>query len=190
MAAELKILSFKTPKAFGVWLKSNHAKVPGVWVQLFKKGSGVKTITYAEAVDEALCWGWIDSQKKSFDDKSFLQRFGPRRAKGMWSKTNREHVARLGHEGRMMPAGLAQVASAKADGRWQAAYDSPKNMEVPDDFLSELKKNKTAFKFFNSLNKTNIYAIAWRLQTAKKPETRKKRMDSILEMLKKGQKFH
>src|SRR6266481_5632257 len=131
-SVELKIMPFKTAKAFGVWLKNNHAKSPGIWIQFFKKGSDVKTITYAEALDEALCYGWIDSQAKSFDDESYLQRFGPRKPKSMWSKTNRLHIARLTKEGRMTPAGLAHVASAKADGRFEAAYDSPKNMAVPD----------------------------------------------------------
>jgi uncharacterized protein YdeI (YjbR/CyaY-like superfamily) len=189
-SAELKIMPFKTAKTFGIWLKKNHVASPGIWIQFFKKGSGVKTITYAEALDEALCYGWIDSQAKSFDDKSYLQRFGPRKPKSIWSKTNRLHVARLGKEGRMTPAGLAHVASAKADGRWEGAYDSPKNMTVPDDLLKALAKHKKAEHFFKSLNKANVYAIAWRLQTAKKPETRKKRMDLILAMLKKGQKFH
>src|SRR6185369_3820281 len=134
-SAELKVIPFKTPKAFGTWLKKNHAKSPGIWIQFFKKGSGEKTITYAEALDEALCYGWIDSQAKGLDDKSYLQRFGPRRSKSVWSKINRLHVARLIKEGRMTNAGLAQVTAAKNDGRWDGAYDSPKNMTVPDDFL-------------------------------------------------------
>lgn len=189
-SAELKIIPFKTAKAFGVWLKKNHTKLPGIWIQFFKKSSGAKTITYAEALDEALCCGWIDSQKKSFDDKSYLQRFGPRKPKSIWSKINRLHVVRLIKEGRMTDAGLGPVTAAKADGRWEGAYDSPKNMEVPDDLLKALARHKKAEYFFKSLNKANVYAIAWRLQTAKKPETRKKRMDLILAMLKKGQKFH
>ena len=188
--AELKIMPFKTAKVYGVWLKKNHAKSPGIWMQFFKKGSGVKTITYAEALDEALCYGWIDSQKKSLDDKSYLQRFGPRKPKSIWSKINRMHIARLTKEGRMTETGLVHVATAKIDGRWEGAYDSPKNMAVPDDLLKVLARHKEAERFFKSLNKTNMYVIAWRLQTAKKPETRKKRMDMILEMLKKGEKFH
>jgi uncharacterized protein YdeI (YjbR/CyaY-like superfamily) len=187
---ELKIMPFKTAKAFGVWLRKNHAASAGIWLQFFKKGSGVKTTTYAEALDEALCYGWIDSQAKSLDDKAYLQRFGPRRPKSIWSKINRQHIARLTREGRMTHAGLAHVTAAKADGRFEAAYDSPKNMVVPDDLLKALAKHKKAEQFFKSLNKANVYAIAWRLQTAKKPETRKKRMDVILEMLKKGEKFH
>jgi uncharacterized protein YdeI (YjbR/CyaY-like superfamily) len=124
------------------------------------------------------------------DDKSWLQKYTPRRSKSMWSKINREHVARLVKEKRMQPAGLKEVEAAKNDGRWEAAYDSPKNMEVPADFLKELKKDKKAFEFFKTLNKTNIYAIAWRLQTAKKPETRQKRMKVLLEMMKDNKKIH
>ena len=186
----LQIMPFTTAKAFGGWLKKNHAASTGIWIQFFKKGSGVKTITYADALDEALCCGWIDSQVKRFDDQSYLQRFGPRKPKSIWSKINRQHVARLIEEGRMTPAGLSHMTSAKADGRWEGAYDSPKNMKVPEDFLLALAKHKKAEHFFKSLNKANMYAIAWRLQTAKKPETRKKRMDMILAMLKKGEKFH
>ena len=189
-SAELKVLPFKTATAFEAWLKKNHAKSPGIWIQFFKKGSGVQTITYSEALDEALCWGWIDSQIKRYDNKSYLQRFGPRKPKSIWSKTNRMHIARLSKAGRMMHAGLAQVAAAKKDGRWEGAYDSPKNMAVPSDLLKALAQHKKAERFFKSLNKANVYAIAWRLQTAKKPETRKMRMSLILAMLKKSQKFH
>jgi uncharacterized protein YdeI (YjbR/CyaY-like superfamily) len=189
-SVELKIMPFKTAKAFGVWLKKSHAKSPGIWIQFFKKGSGVKTITYSEALDEALCYGWIDSQAKSLDDKSYLQRFGPRKPKSIWSKINRLHIARLTKEGRMTHTGLPHVTTAKTDGRWERAYDSPKNMVVPDDLLRAIARHKKAERFFKSLNKANVYAIAWRLQTAKRPETRKKRMDLILAMLKKGQKFH
>jgi uncharacterized protein YdeI (YjbR/CyaY-like superfamily) len=189
-SAELQILAFKTAKAYGAWLKKNHVTSLGIWLQFYKKGSGVETITYAEALDEALCYGWIDSQVKRFDEKSYLQRFGPRKTKSMWSKINRTHIERLTKDGRMTPTGLAHVTAAKADGRWEVAYDSPKNMAVPDDLLEALLKDKKAEQFFKSLNKANVYAIAWRLQTAKKPETRKKRMDLILAMLKSEQKFH
>jgi uncharacterized protein YdeI (YjbR/CyaY-like superfamily) len=187
---DLKVLPFKTAKAFGSWLQKNHAKSSSIWLQFFKKGSGIKTITYAEALDEALCWGWIDSQSKSFDDKSYLQRFGPRKTKSMWSKLNREHIARLTKEGRMQPAGLKEVASAKKDGRWDSAYDSPKNMQVPPDFLKALKKDKKTYAFFLTLNKANVYAIAWRLQTAKKPETRERRKKALLDMLAQSKKLH
>jgi uncharacterized protein YdeI (YjbR/CyaY-like superfamily) len=187
---ELSILPFKTPKAFGAWLAKHHAKSPGIWMQIHKKDSGVPTITYAQALDEALCWGWIDSQKKSFDTSSYLQRFGPRRSKSIWSKVNRLHIARLTKEGRMQPPGVEQVKSAKADGRWESAYDSPKDMTLPKDFLAALTKRKKAATFFKTLNKTNTYAIAWRLNTAKKPETRARRMEAVIGMLEKGETFH
>jgi uncharacterized protein YdeI (YjbR/CyaY-like superfamily) len=184
------IKSFKNAAAFGSWLKKNHAKSSGVWIKFFKKHSGVQSIVYSEALDEALCWGWIDSQAKMFDAQAYLHRFTPRRPRSIWSKRNREHVARLTKEGRMQASGLAEVEAAKKDGRWEAAYDSPKNAEVPQDFLKKLSKNKKAQKFFDSLNRANIYAIAWRLQTAKKPETREKRMAAILAMLQNGKAFH
>lgn len=189
-AKELATLRFASQKDFETWLKKNHASASGVWVRFFKKGSGEKTIFYAEALDAALCYGWIDSQVKSYDAKSYIQKFTPRGPKSIWSKVNREHVKRLEKEGRMRPAGIAQVEAAKKDGRWNQAYDSPKNMKVPEDFLIRLKKHKAAHAFFKTLTKANVYAIAWRLQTAKKPETRQKRMAAILEMLKTGKSFH
>jgi uncharacterized protein YdeI (YjbR/CyaY-like superfamily) len=147
-------------------------------------------VTYAEALDAALCYGWIDGQVKKSDELSYLQRFTPRRPKSLWSKRNREHVRRLIDEGRMMPAGLKQVEEAKQDGRWESAYDSPSTMAVPEDFLREVAKDPKAEAFFRALNRTNTYAIAWRLQTAAKPETRQKRMSAILAMLAQGKKFH
>ncbi len=188
--ADLPIISFKSPKEWANWLDKNHAKSSGIWLRLFKKGSGVATVTYAEALDEALCYGWIDGQLDKYDDKSWLRKFTPRRPKSVWSKRNIEHVNRLSDAGKMKPAGLKEVAAAKADGRWGRAYDSPGAMQVPGDFLKELSKNKKARAFFETLNKANTYAIAWRLQTAKKPETRAKRMQAILEMLKRGEKLH
>jgi uncharacterized protein YdeI (YjbR/CyaY-like superfamily) len=184
------ILSFTTAKELTSWLAKHHAVSTGIWIRLFKIKSRVKTITYAEALDAALCYGWIDGQKKSYDAESWLQKFTPRKPKSIWSKRNREHIARLEKSGKMKAAGNKQVEAAKADGRWEQAYDSSSNMVVPPDFLLKLSKNKKAESFFKSLNKTNIYSIVWRLQTAKKPETREKRMKAILEMLKKGEKFH
>ena len=182
--------SFKTPKEWRRWLARHQAQTEGIWLRFFKKTSEVKSITYAEALDEALCFGWIDGQARKLDADSWLQRFTPRRTKSIWSKRNREHVARLIKEQRMTAAGLTQVEMAKEDGRWEAAYDSPKNMQVPADFLRELKKDKNAYAFFQTLNKANTYAIAWRLQTAKKPETREKRMQAMLHMLGQGRKLH
>ena len=141
---ELPIISFATPKLFQVWLKKHHLTSSGLWIRFYKKASDVKTIVYAEALDEALSYGWIDSQVKTFDERSYIQKFTPRRSKSIWSKRNREHITRLIKEGRMRPVGLEQVEEAKKDGRWDVAYDSPKNLQVPDDLLAELKKYKRA----------------------------------------------
>ena len=151
---------------------------------------GIPSVSYAEALDSALCYGWIDAQKDKFDAESWLQRFCPRRPKSQWSKRNIVHVERLRKAKRMKVAGLAEVAAAKADGRWAAAYDPPSQHEVPADFLAALAKDKKALAFLAGLNRANTYAIAYRLQTAKKPETRVKRFDQILGMLKRGEKFH
>jgi uncharacterized protein YdeI (YjbR/CyaY-like superfamily) len=187
---DLPIVSFVSPGEWALWLAQNHNVAHGVWLRFYKKGSGVPSITYPEALDEALCYGWIDGQLKPLDAGSYLQKFTPRRARSIWSKRNVDHIARLEKEGRMQPSGLKEVDAAKADGRWDKAYDSPSAMTMPYDFLQELSKNKQANAFFESLNKANKYAIAWRLHTAKKPETREKRMKTILEMLEKGEKFH
>ena len=185
-----QILSFTTSKELTSWLTKHQAVSTGIWIRLFKKDSGVKSINYAEALDVALCYGWIDGQKKTYDTESWLQKFTPRRPKSIWSKRNREHIERLEKSGKMKAAGIKQVEAAKADGRWEQAYDSSSNMVVPADFLKKLAKNKKAETFFKTHNKTNTYAIVWRLQTAKKPETREKRMKAIIEMLTNGEKFH
>jgi uncharacterized protein YdeI (YjbR/CyaY-like superfamily) len=184
------IRSFATAQAWRTWLQKNQTKTEGLWLRIYKKDSGKKSVTYAEALDEALCYGWIDGQKKKYDDESFLQKFTPRRAKSLWSKRNQEHVQRLIKEKRMTAAGKAAIDAAKKDGRWDNAYDPPSTMTVPADFLKVLKKDKKAYEFFKTLNKTNTYAIAWRLQSAVKPETRAKRMESILAMLREGKNFH
>jgi uncharacterized protein YdeI (YjbR/CyaY-like superfamily) len=188
--AEMKVLTFASGAAFEKWLEKNHAKSSGVWVRFFRKDSSKKGITYAEALDAALCYGWIDSQAKAYDDISHKQRFTPRGPRSVWSKRNREHVVRLIKEKRMTGAGLAQVQAAKNDGRWERAYDSPASMKIPADFMKELKKNKKASDFFKTLNKANLYTIGWRLQTAKKPETRAQRMHKILSQLESQKKFH
>lgn len=186
----LPIIAFETPEAFEAWLLENEGNLEGLWIKIFKKDAKKKTITYAEALDVALCYGWIDGQKKTFDEEAWLQKFTPRRAKSIWSKVNIGHVERLTNEGRMRPAGLKAVEQAKADGRWERAYDSQSNMTIPDDFLKEIANNKEAEAFFLTLNKSNLFSIGFRLQTAKKQETRDKRMREIIEMLAKGQKFH
>jgi len=187
---DLPILTFSSTEDFTSWLAKHHKESSGIWIRLFKIKSKVPTITYAEALDVALCYGWIDGQKKSYDKESWLQKFTPRRRKSIWSQRNREHVERLYKSGLMQPAGIEEVEAAKADGRWEQAYESAGNMTVPTDFLNELAKDKKAEAFFKTLNKTNLYSIVWRLQTAKKPETRNKRMKAILDMLKKEEKFH
>ena len=184
------IRPFATPKALGAWLRRHHAGSSGLWIMFYKKSSGVRSITYAQALDEALCWGWIDGQARPFDEQAWLQRFTARRARSGWSKRNRTRVARLTKEGRMQPSGLAEVTAAKADGRWAKAYDSPSASQVPADFLKALAKDRKAEAFFKTLNRTNLYAITYRLQTAKKPETRARRFEQILRMMKEGKKFH
>ena len=185
------VKSFASSKQWKEWLAMNHAKSNnGIWLRIFKKDSGEATITYDEALDEALCFGWIDGQKKKYDEKSWLQKFTPRRSKSIWSKRNKTRVARLIEDKRMRPSGLKEIETAKKDGRWDKAYDSPSQMEIPADFLAILRKDREAYEFFKTLNKANTYAIAWRLETAKKPETREKRMQILLKMMKKRQKLH
>lgn len=186
----MEILHFKTALDFRLWLEQNHADSEGIWLRLFKKDSHEKSLTYAEALDQALCYGWIDGQKKTFDKLSWLQKFTPRRPKSGWSKINTQNVERLIKAGEMTPAGMEAVEAAKADGRWDTAYASSRDAAPPEDFLKELSKNKQAEAFFNTLNRTNVYAIVYRLETAKKPETREKRMKMILAMLEQGKTFH
>jgi uncharacterized protein YdeI (YjbR/CyaY-like superfamily) len=181
---------FANGAEFERWLRKHHAKASCIWVKSAKKKSGIVSITWDEGVDAALCYGWIDGQGKSLDDTYSLQRYTPRGKRSKWSKLNRERVARLINEGRMQPAGLAEVERAKADGRWDAAYDSPANATVPDDLAKALAKSTKARKFFESLNSSNRYAILHRLQDAKKPETRARRLEKFVEMLKKGEKIY
>jgi uncharacterized protein YdeI (YjbR/CyaY-like superfamily) len=181
---------FKSSTDFRQWLAKNHALSDGIWLRIFKKGANEKSLTYAQALDQALCYGWIDGQKKPFDEQSWLQRFTRRRPTSGWSKANTLHVARLIKAGAMTPPGLEAVAAAKADGRWQAAYASQRDARPPDDFLQALDKSKKAKAFFATLNKANVYAIVYRLHTAKKPETRARRMKMILAMMAQGKKFH
>ena len=188
--SDFTVAAFKSLQAFRVWLSKNHARSPGIWLRIFKKGSGAKTISYAEALDQALCFGWIDGQKKTYDSGSWLQKFTPRRPRSGWSKKNTGHAERLIKSGEMTSSGLTEISAAKADGRWKAAYVSFGEAAAPADFLKELAKNKKAGAFFKTLTKTNLYSIVYRLQTAKKPETRKKRMEAIIKMLERGETFH
>jgi len=164
--------------------------VNGVWLKFAKKASGISSVNYAQALDVALCYGWIDGQSRSLDDTYYLQKFTPRRPKSIWSKVNIAKVEALIAAGRMRPAGQAAIDAAKADGRWDQAYDSPSNTVAPDDLLAALDGHPKAKEFYATLNKTNTYAIIWRLQTAKKPETRANRLGKIITMLENGEKFH
>ena len=186
----MRTMSFESPRAFRAWLTKNHKRSQGIWLRIYKKDAGVATVTYAQALDQALCYGWIDGQKQPHDAQSWLQKFTPRRPNSGWSKNNTKHAERLIKSGAMTAAGLREVEGAKADGRWQAAYDAFGNGTVPDDFLKELARNKKAEAFFATLNKTNLYSIAYRLQTAKRPETRAKRILAIIAKLARGEKFH
>lgn len=181
---------FAKPADFERWLRKHHAKASCLWVKYAKKKSGIVSIDWDQAVDIALCYGWIDGQAKSLDETYSLQRFTPRRKQSKWSKLNRERVARLTKAGRMQPAGLAEVERAKADGRWDAAYDSPANATVPGDLAKALAKSNKAQTVFNSLSSANRYSILYQLQAAKRPETRARRLEQFIEMLKKGEKLH
>jgi uncharacterized protein YdeI (YjbR/CyaY-like superfamily) len=186
----MKIMNFTNPQELRAWLLTNSERSKGIWLQIYKKQSAVSSVTYAEALDQTLCFGWIDGQKKPHDEQSWIQRFTPRQSKSGWSKINTQHAERLIKSGEMTPAGLKEINAAKADGRWAAAYDSFASATIPEDFLNRLAQNKTAFVFFKTLNKTNLYSIACRLQTARKPETREKRIQAIIERLSRGEKFH
>ncbi len=183
-------LSFPTLAAWERWLERNHTTSKGVWLRIAKKGSEIRSVTYAEALDAALCYGWIDAVKAAGDASSWLQRFTPRTKRSGWSKTNTAHAERLMKAGRMRPAGLAAIEAAKKDGRWRWAYASPATMTVPADFMRALAKNPKALAFFRTLNRANTYAIGYRLATAKQPETRARRMAVLLAMMARQEKIH
>ena len=187
---ELPILPFANKKKWTDWLAKQHDKSAGVWLQIAKKDSEIPSINYEEALDVALCYGWIDGQKKAFDDQYWLQKFTPRGPKSIWSKINTEKVERLIASGDMKPAGLKAIELAKQDGRWDAAYASQKNISVPADFQAALDKNKQAKAFFATLNSVNRYAILFRIHNAKKPETRARKIREFVEMLERGEKIH
>jgi uncharacterized protein YdeI (YjbR/CyaY-like superfamily) len=184
------ILPFASLEEWEAWLDWEHGTSDGIWIKLAKKGSGVPSIVFAEALESALCYGWIDSQAASLDDRFYLQRFTPRRARSKWSRINRDKIAELTKQGRMKPAGLEQVKLAKADGRWAAAYSSPANAKVPDDLQQALDASPKAAEFFATLNKSNRYAIIYQLEDAKKPETRIRRLDKFIGMLERGEKLY
>ena len=185
-----EIVLFRNAKAFETWLRKHHATSDGLWLQIAKKGAAEPSVTYPEAIEIALCWGWIDGQKKGLDDQHFLQRFTPRRARSIWSKINVAKVAALIEAGRMQPAGQAQIAAAKADGRWEGAYDGARTATMPDDLQAALDAAPKAKAFFATVSASNRYAVLWRVQTAVKPETRARRIAQLVEMLARGEVVH
>ncbi|MBP6748085.1 MAG: YdeI/OmpD-associated family protein [Xanthomonadaceae bacterium] len=185
----LPVIAFADEAAWESWLLA-HPDAPGLWLKIAKKTSGIASVDYAGALDVALCHGWIDGQKRGFDADYFLQRFTPRRSKSMWSKINIGHVERLIADGRMRAGGQREIDAANADGRWAAAYDGASRMEVPDALAAGLARNPKAAAFFETLNKTNRYAVCWRVQTAKTDATRASRVETLVAMLARGEKFH
>jgi uncharacterized protein YdeI (YjbR/CyaY-like superfamily) len=183
-------LAFRTASDLRTWLSQNHDTAKELDVRIFKAASGLPTVTWGECVVECLAWGWIDSRKKSMDAESYLQRISPRRPKSLWSTTNIKHAERLISQGLMMPPGLAAVNAAKQDNRWDAAYAGPADMIIPDDFLAALEGNAEAKAFFHTLNRRNLYSIYFKLHTAKRPATRARRMQSIVDQLARQEKFH
>ena len=182
-----RIKAFADGAAFEAWLSRHHDSETELWLRIYKKGSDTPTVSYAQALDVALCWGWIDGIKKSYDDASFLQRFSPRKSKSIWSQINREHVARLVDAGRMTAHGLKHIDAAKADGRWDAAYASGKTMAVPADLLAAIEADPKALATFSSLNKVNRYALAFRIGNLKTPAGRAKKIKTSVEMLARGE---
>jgi uncharacterized protein YdeI (YjbR/CyaY-like superfamily) len=181
---------FKDQAAWSAWLDKNHERSSGVWLRLAKKNSGLQSVTYVEALEAALCYGWIDGHKRPESDQAWLQRFCPRSAKSIWSRINREKALALVKSGRMMPAGQQAIEQARSNGRWESAYDSPSRASVPDDFQAALKLSPKAKSFFETLDRANRYAILFRIQTAKKPETRARNIQKFVAMLERGEKIH
>jgi uncharacterized protein YdeI (YjbR/CyaY-like superfamily) len=188
--ADLPILSFESTSAWRKWLDNQHGSAAGVWLKIAKKDAGVVSVTYDDALSVALCYGWIDGQKKPFEDGWWLQRFTPRKSSSKWSKTNRQKVQELIDSGAMRPAGQRDVDAAIADGRWAAAYDGARTATVPGDLAAALADNKAAADFFATLDSRNRYAILYRLQDAKKPETRARRVEKFLAMLANAEKIY
>jgi len=188
--AETPVVHVEDAPAWSAWLEKHHAASPGIWLRIAKKGSGVKSVTYAEALEASLLYGWIDGQKQSFDEESWLQRFTPRGERSIWSKINREKAEALIASGRMKPAGLAAVEQARQNGRWEAAYDRQGAATVPDDLQAALDESPRAKAFFATLNSVNRYAILFRIQTVKKAETRARKIQQFVKMLEEEKKIH
>lgn len=187
---DLPIVLFETPQDFERWMTAHYATPAGAWLKLAKKGSGKISVTYGEALDVALCYGWVDSQKRSYDEQYFLQKFTPRRARSIWSKVNVGKIEALTAAGKMQPSGLAAVEAAKASGQWNKAYDSHSTSTIPADFQAALDASPQAKAFYATLKKTNTYAILWRLQTAGTPQTRQARLEKFIGMLERGETIH
>ena len=185
-----KIKSFRTEAAFAAWLAANHARENEVWLKIHKKSTGLPTVTAAQALDVALCWGWIDGIRKAFDDRSFLQRFTPRRPRSVWSQINRENIARLTVAGRMTPHGQRQVDAARADGRWDAAYApirSATTATIPDDLRSAIEASPRARKTFRTLGRQNLFALAFRTNNMRTPAGRARKIAALVAMLERGE---
>jgi uncharacterized protein YdeI (YjbR/CyaY-like superfamily) len=186
----MDVLEFSSQAEFEAWMEDNHAVSDGIWMKIAKKATGIPTCSAPEALDVALCFGWIDGQRKPLDATYFLQKYTPRRARSRWSQINVGKVEALTTAGRMRPAGIAEVERAKADGRWDAAYPSQRNLEVPEDLQAELDRDPLVAQNFAALNRQNRYAILYRLHDAKKPETRERRLAQFVEMLRRGETLH
>jgi uncharacterized protein YdeI (YjbR/CyaY-like superfamily) len=186
--SEIRLFPSKTD--WTVWLNKNHRKSAGLWLRIAKKGPGLESVSYKEALEVALCYGWIDGQKRPESKESWLQRFVPRGSKSLWSKINREAALALIASGQMKAAGLEAVESAKQSGQWEAAYDSPSGATVPGDFQAALEANPKAKKFFETLDRTNRYAVLWRIQTVKRAETRSRKIERFIAMLEREEKIH
>ncbi|MGX4586018.1 YdeI/OmpD-associated family protein [Paenibacillus chitinolyticus] len=189
-APELPVLCFENQEAFEIWLESNHETSPGVLLQIAKKNARLVTVSYQEALESALCYGWIDSQKKTFDDQSWLQRFTPRGARSIWSKVNKDKAEQLIADTRMKPGGLKAIEDAKRSGQWDKAYEPQSSGTAPEDFAARLELNARAKAFYDTLNKQNKFAIHFRIQNVKKQETREKRIQQFIEMLERGEKIY
>jgi uncharacterized protein YdeI (YjbR/CyaY-like superfamily) len=186
----LPVIAFDSPSEWEAWLEGNHATSKGLWLKIAKKGAGVETVTYDQALDVALCYGWIDGQKGAFDDRFWVQRFTPRGPRSKWSRINRDRASELLRRGKLKPAGVAEVERAQRDGRWEAAYESQSNSNVPDDLRAALEQHPKAKAFFDTLDRANRYAILYRLGDAKRPETRARRLAQFVAMLEEGRKLH
>ena len=187
---DLPVLTFASRSEWEEWLREHHAAFDGLWIKIAKKATGIDTVTHAEALEVALCYGWIDGQRDRFDESWFLQRFTPRRARSRWSQVNRAKAIELIKSGSMRPAGLREVERAKADGRWDAAYEPVRSATVPEDLERELERNPAAREFFDTLNSQNRYAILYRLADAKRPETRARRLEQFVAMLNERRTIH